>query len=98
MQCNSMLVYVYPQCLRNTILSSRMFVMLVQLYCAIQWPKCAPRDNYGPRLPGLCGPYLMKEHNHKRFKSLPRSLCITCDFSNALKIFQLDMHGVPNGY
>ena len=37
----------------------------------------------GPRLlPGLCGPYLMEEHN----KPLPRSLRIAYDFSNALKI------------
>ena len=56
-------------------------------YCAIQWSKCVPGDDYGPGLlPGLCGPYLMKEHNHKCFKSLPRSLRIAYDFNDALKI------------
>ena len=40
-----------------------------------------PRDNYGPGLlPGLCDLYLMEEHDHKRFKSLPRSLRIAYDF------------------
>ena len=50
-------------------------------YCTIQWPKCAR----GRLLPGLCGPYLMEEHNRKRFNSLPRSLRITYNFSDALK-------------
>ena len=54
-------------------------------YCTIQWPKCA-WDDYDPGLlPGLCGQYLMEEHNHKRFKSLPRSLRIAYDFSDAMK-------------
>ena len=69
-QYNPMLAYVYPSRLCN--------------YCTIQWPKCAPRDDYGPGLlPVLCGPYLMEEHGHKCFKSLPRSLRIAYDFSDA---------------
>ena len=36
-------------------------------------------------LPGLCGLYLIEEHNHKRFKSLGCSLRIAYDFSDALK-------------
>ena len=28
----------------------------------------------------------MEEHNHKRFKSLPRSLCIAYNFSNTLRM------------
>ena len=71
-QYNPMLPYVHPSCLQN--------------YCTIQWPKCATGDDYDPGLlPGLCGPYLMEEHNHKRL-SLPCSLRIAYDFSNALKI------------
>ena len=51
-------------------------------YCTIQWPKCA-LDDYDPGLlPGL---YLMEEHNHKCFKSPPRSLRIAYDFSDAMK-------------
>ena len=47
----------------------------------------APGYNYGPGLlPGLCGPYLIEEHDQKRFKSLLHSLHISCDFSDALKI------------
>ena len=65
-------MYVYPQRFCN--------------YCTIQWPKCAPGDDYGPEiLPGLCGPYLMEEHNHKHFTSLPRLLRIAYDFSDAFK-------------
>ena len=72
-QYNPMLAYVCPSRLCN--------------YCTIQWPKCAPGDDYGPRLlPGLHGQDFMDEHNHKHFKSLPRSLRIVHDFSNALKI------------
>ena len=37
-------------------------------------------------LPGLCGPCLMEEHDHKRFKSQPCSLRIVYDFSDTLKI------------
>ena len=68
-----MLAYVCPSRLHN--------------YCTIQWPKCVPGDDYGPGLlPDLCGPYLMEEHNHKCFKSLPCSLRIVYDFSDALKM------------
>ena len=71
-QYNPMLEYVCPSRLCN--------------YCTIQWPKCAPGDDYSPGLlPGLCGPYLMEEHNHKRFKSLLRSLRNAYNFSDALK-------------
>ena len=72
-QYNPILAYVCLSCLHT--------------YCAIQWPKYAPGDDYGLRLlPGLCGLYLMEEHNHKCFKYLPRSLRIAYDFSDALKI------------
>ena len=75
------------QRLRNTILCLRMYVSCLRNYCAIQWPKCAPGDNYDPGLlPGLCGPYLMEECNHKCFMSLPRSLSIAYDFRDAFKI------------
>ena len=30
--------------------------------------------------------FSMEEHNHKRLKSLPHSLCIAYDFRNDLKI------------
>ena len=66
-------VYVYSQRLHN--------------YSTIQWQKCVPGDDYCPGLLlRLCGPYLMEEHNYKRFKSLPRSLRIAYDFSDTLKI------------
>ena len=72
-QYNPMLAYVCPSRLHN--------------YCTIQWPNVPPGTIAAPGLlPGLCGPYLMEEHNHKHFKSLPRSLHIAYDFSNALKI------------
>ena len=81
-------MYICSLC--NTILCSCFYVWLSRLhnYCAIKWPKCAPRDDYGPRLlPGLCGLYFMEEHNHmyKRFKSVPCSLRIVYDFCDTLK-------------
>ena len=76
-QCNFMLVYVYPQRLRNTIIFAYVCPSRLRNYCTIQWPKCVPGDDYDPGLlPGLCDLYLMEEHNHKCFKSLPRSLHI----------------------
>ena len=72
-QYNPMLVYVCPS-------------HFVQCLCNSVAKMC-PVDDYGPGLlPGLGGPYLMQEHDHKRFKSLPRSLRIAYDFSDALKV------------
>ena len=90
---------MYIRRLRNAILCLCMYIrtactiqslahvcMSVTL-CTIEWPKWAHGDNYGPGLlPGLCGLYPMEEHDHKRFKSLPHSLRIAYDFSDALKI------------
>ena len=84
-----MLVYVDPQRLRNTILCSRTYVRHACATIAQFSGQNVPGDDYGPGLlPGLCGPYLMEECNrmHKRCKSLPRSLRIAFNFSNALKI------------
>ena len=84
-QCNSMLVYVHPQHLRNK--SYARVCMSVACATIAQFSnQNVPGDDYGPRLlPGLCGLYLMEEHNHKCFKSLPHSLHIAYDFSDALK-------------
>ena len=72
-QYNPMLAYVCPSCFAQCLCNNK--------------SKCALGDDYGPGLLScLCGPYLMEEHNHKHFKSLPRSLHIAYDFSNTLKI------------
>ena len=95
--CGYVCMYIHR--LRNAILCLCMYirnactiqfharVCMSVMLCTIEWPKCAPGDNYGPGLlPGLCGLFLMEEHNHKCFKSLPRSLRMAYDFRNDLKI------------
>ena len=98
----SLCMYVRNAC---AIQSNARVCMSVTLR-TIEWPKCAPGDNYGPGLlPGLCGPYLMEEHDHKRFKSLPRSLRIAYDFSDTLMFAEcqsdsiqgLSRGSLPNG-
>ena len=98
--CVGMYVCMNIRRLCNAILCLCMYIRstcAIQSYaCVCMFVACAtiaqfsgqnvPRDNYGPRLlPGLCGLYLMEEHNHKRFKSLPHSLRIVYDFNDALK-------------
>ena len=81
-QCNSMLVYVYPQRLRNTILCSRMYVCHASTTIA-QFSG----QNVSPGTI-MATDYCLAEYNHmyKRFKSLSHSLRITHDFSFTLKI------------
>ena len=85
-QCNSMLVYVYPQRLHNTILCSRMYIRHACTTIAqFSNQNVPPGTIYGHGLlPGLRGPYLMEEHNHKRFKSQPCSLRIAYTISVTL--------------
>ena len=79
-------MYICNACAVQSYARLCMSVTVVQLLCNSVAKMC-PGDDYGPGLlPGLCGPYLMKEHNHKCFKSLPRSLRIAYDFNDALKI------------
>ena len=88
-QCNLMLVYVYPQRLCNTILCSRMYIChacttIVQFSCQ----NVSPGTNTPPDYCLTCVAHIpsIEEHNQKHFKSLPCSLRIAYNFSNALKI------------
>ena len=85
-QCNSILcMYIRSACAIQSYAHVCMSVMLAQLLCNSVAKMCY-RDDYGPGLlPDLCGLYLMEEHNHKHFKSLPHSLRIAYDVSDALK-------------
>ena len=61
-----------------------MSITLAQYLCNNEAKMC-PRDDYVPGLLTPVWPISYGEHNHKRFKSLPRSLRIAYDFSDALK-------------
>ena len=68
-------MYVYPQRLCNTILCSCMYVC----HACTTIVQFSGQNGDGPGmitvpdycLAGLCGLYLMEEHNHKYIKSLP---------------------------
>ena len=81
-------LYIQNACKIQSYARVCMSVTLAQLLCNSVAKMC-PGDNYSPKLlpaAGLCGPYFMEKHSHKHFKSLPRSLRIAYNFSNALKI------------
>ena len=79
-------MYICNACAIQSYACVCMSVILAQLLHNSVAKMC-PGDDYSPRLlPGPCDPYLMEEHNHKHFKSLPRSLHIAYNFSNALKL------------
>ena len=80
-------MYVHPQIVQYNAILAYVCPSRFAQFLRNSVAKMCPVDNYGPGLlPGLGGPYLMQEHDHKRFKSLPRSLRIAYDFSDALKI------------
>ena len=94
-------VCMYIRRLRNAILCLCMYIrnactiqfharvcMSVTL-CTIEWPKCAPGDNYGPDYCLACVARFLWKNTTTSVSSpgLPRSLRMAYNFRNDLKIY-----------